>query len=173
VCVIVGKYIKFRSLEETDLKTLEKWRNSKNIRRATREYKLLNMINQRTWFESIHIKNPPTDIMFGVLNKKNILIGVTGITYIDWKNRHAEVSIYLSSKSWQKTKEAEDAIKLVKKYAFEELNLHRLWVEIFENIPENIKLFKKLKFNEEGILKDKLWRDGRWWNSTILSTLSS
>jgi len=58
-------------------------------------------------------------------------------------------------------------------YGFEELNLHRLWVEIFEISKENITLFEKLKFVKEGVLRDKVWREGKWWNSIIYSKLST
>lgn len=169
-----GKYVKLRPLEEEDLKLLRDWRNSKDVRKTTREYRLLNMINQKKWFELIYAENPPKHIMFGVENKnKKKIAGVTGLTYIDWKNKHAEISIYLSSKSWQKTKEAKDTINTIIEYGFEELNLHRLWVEIFQISKENIELFEQLKFVKEGILRDKVWRQGKWWNSILYSKLST
>ena len=109
------------------------------------------------------------------LKKKNTkkLIGVTGLTYIDWKNKHAEISIYLSNRNWQKTKEAKNIIDTITEYGFEELNLHRLWVEIFEISKENIELFEKLKFTKEGVLREKLWRKNKWWNSILYSKLST
>ena len=48
--MIEGKYVKMRSLEIEDLPKLRDWRNSKSVRMATREYRLLNMINQKNWF---------------------------------------------------------------------------------------------------------------------------
>ena len=154
-----------------DLLILKKWRNDKNTRKHTREFRLLNMLNQKNWFESIHKDNPPKFIMFGINNKNNKLIGVCGLTYIDWKNRHAEISIILSQKCWQKTKEARDTIDLLVEYGFGELNLHRLWVEIFDSIHENIKLFEKMHFIKEGELREKLWRDNKWHNSLIYSKI--
>ena len=169
-----GKYVKLRSLEVEELKILRDWRNSKHVRKTTREYRLLSMINQKKWFESIHLENPPKHIMFGVVSKNGKkIVGVTGLTYIDWKNKHAEISIYLANKNWQKTKEATDTINTIIEYSFEELNLHRLWVEIFEISKENITLFEKLKFVKEGVLRDKVWREGKWWNSIIYSKLST
>ncbi len=111
-----GKLIALRALEKEDLETLRNWRNSKHIRKSTREYKLLNMINQKNWFESIHSNNPQSDIMFGVLNQRKKLIGVTGLTYIDWKNKQSEISIYLSYENWQKRKEAKENLQLVMDY---------------------------------------------------------
>jgi len=111
--------------------------------------------------------------MFGILNQKNKLIGVCGLTYIDWKNRNSEISLYFSNLGWQKTKEATETIKILMKYGFDELNLHRLWVEVYSLMKDNIQLFKKLKFKEEGKLRQKLWRDGKWWDSIIFSKLSN
>lgn len=168
-----GKYVNLRALEESDLVTLKKWRNDKRTRIHTREFRLLNMINQKEWFESIYKDNPPKMLMFGVLNKKNKLIGVCGLTYIDWKNRHAELSIILSQNNWQKSKEASDTIKLLTNYGFGEINLHRIWVEIFDTAPQNIKLFETMKFTKEGMLREKLWRNSQWHNSFIYSRLST
>ena len=67
-----GKYVKLRALEEEDLKLLRDWRNSKHVRKTTREYKLLNMINQKKWFESIHTDNPPKHVMFGIVGKNDL-----------------------------------------------------------------------------------------------------
>jgi len=165
--------VNLRSLEIDDLGILKKWRNDKITRNHTREYRLLNMINQKHWFETIHKDNPPKFLMFGVTDKRKKLVGVCGLTYIDWKNRHCEISIILYLKNWQKTKEAKETISLLINYGFGELNMRRLWVEIFDTIPENIKLFESLNFHREGILRDKLWRQKKWHNSYIYSKLST
>ena len=152
---------------------MKKWRNDKITRNHTREYRLLNMINQKHWFETIHKDNPPKFLMFGVTDKRKKLVGVCGLTYIDWKNRHAEISNILSMVNWQRTKEAKNTLELLIDYGFNELNLHRLWVEIFDTIPENVKLFERMKFVKEGKLRDKLWRNSKWHNSFIYSKLNS
>ena len=168
-----GKNVNLRALEIDDLGILKKWRNDKITRNHTREYRLLNMINQKQWFETIHKDNPPKFLMFGVTDKRKKLVGVCGLTYIDWKNRHCEISIILYLKNWQKTKEAKETISLLINYGFGELNMRRLWVEIFDTIPENIKLFESLNFHREGILRDKLWRQKKWHNSYVYSKLST
>ena len=170
--MIEGKLVKFRSLESNDLVKLKEWRNKNEVRKTTREYRLLSMINQKKWLEKIQLENPPSSIMFGVINKKNLLIGVCGLTYIDWKNKHAEISCYLKLKNWQKTKESKDTIETLMKYGFNELNLNRIWSEVFKIAEENIELLKKFNFVKEGELREKLWRDGKWWNSQIYSKLA-
>ena len=169
--LIEGNSVNLRSLELEDLEMLKKWRNNKVNRIHTREFRLLNMVNQKHWFDSIHKDNPPKFIMFGVADKQKKLIGVCGLTYIDWKNRHCEISIIIFKKNWQKSKQAEDTVLLLTDHAFGELNMHRLWVEIFDTIPENIEFFESMNFVKEGMLRDKLWRDRKWHNSFIYSKL--
>ena len=169
--LIEGNSVNLRSLELEDLEILKKWRNNKVNRIHTREFRLLNMVNQKHWFNSIHKDNPPKFIMFGVADKQKKLIGVCGLTYIDWKNRHCEISIIIFKKNWQKSKQAENTVMLLSDHAFGELNMHRLWVEIFDTIPENIEFFESMNFVKEGMLRDKLWRDRKWHNSFIYSKL--
>ena len=134
--LIVGKNVKLRALETEDLPKLKELRNRKEVRIHVREYRILGMINQKEWFNSLFKENPPKAIMFAVLNMKNSLIGICGLTYIDWKNRNAEISILLSLKNWQKRKESKDTISLLIKYGFGELNLHRLWVEVWKKLKK-------------------------------------
>ena len=119
--MINEKSISLRALEFEDLPKLRDWRNMEHVKKSTREYRLLNMINQEKWFESIHTTSSNV-IMFGIIKNKK-LIGVTGLTYIDWKNRHAEISIYINKKNWQKTLDAKDTLFTIMKYGFGELNL--------------------------------------------------
>lgn len=170
--MLEGKYVQLRALELDDLLKLKKWRNSKFIRITTREYRLLSMLNQKDWFDSIHKDNPPKYLMFGIESKSKNLIGVCGLTYIDWKNRHAEISIYIGKQNWQKTKEAKDTLNILIEYGFGELNLHRLWAEIYDTANQNVKLFEQMKFVREGILRDQLWREGKWHNSFLYAKIS-
>ena len=78
---------------------------------------------------------------------------------------------YIYLKNWQKTKQGKETILLLEKFGFDELNMRRLWVEIFDTIPQNIKLFESLNFVKEGTLRDKLWRDRKWYDSHIYSKL--
>lgn len=51
--MLKGKYVELRQVEESDLPKLRDWSNSPYIRAYTREYRPLNMLNQKRWFESL------------------------------------------------------------------------------------------------------------------------
>ena len=170
--MIEGRVVNFRALEFKDLEQLRDWRNKEYIRKTTREYKLLNMENQKKWFESLN-KVPPDNLMFGIENKEGILIGVCGLTWIDWKNKNAEVSIYIGSIEWQGKGAATDALKLLIKYGFETLNLHRIYAIIFSFNEPSIKLFEKCGFKLEGRNREAHYTKGKYWDELIYGLLKN
>lgn len=50
--MLEGKYVKLRQIEESDLAKLRDWANSPYIRVYAREYRPLNMLNQKRWLDS-------------------------------------------------------------------------------------------------------------------------
>lgn len=167
--VIVGKLVLLRAVEKKDLKRLRDWRNDPDVKKFTREYRELSMQNQMQWLESL-AKDKNT-MMFAVETKKRKLIGCTGLTYIDWKNSRAEVSIYIGDKNYKGKGYGTDTLKTLMRYGFEELNLHMLFGEIFEYNKANIRLFEKCGFKRDGVLRHRLYRDGKYWNSVVYSIL--
>lgn len=167
--MIEGRLVRLRAIEKKDLKKLRDWRNDPDVKKFTREYRELSMQNQLQWLESL-AKDRNT-IMFAVETKKGKLIGCTGLTYIDWKNRKAEVSIYIGDKKYRKRGYGTDTLNTLMKYGFEELDLHMLFGEIFEYNEANIRLFEKCGFKRDGILRHRLYRDGKYWNSIFYSVL--
>jgi len=167
--MIQGKLIRLRAVEKEDLKQLRDWRNEPEIKKFTREYIELSMQNQMQWLESL-AKDKNT-IMFAVETKKGKLIGCTGLTYIDWKNRGAEVSIYIGEKRYKGRGYGTDTLKTLMDYGFRELNMHMLFGEIFEYNKANIGLFEKCGFKRDGVLRQRLYRDDKYWNSIFYSIL--
>lgn len=64
-------------------------------------------------------------------------------------------------------------LQLVKKYCFECLNYHRLWLDVFEFNHRAIHLYKSEGFVEEGKLIQCLYIEGQFHNLLILSMLRS
>lgn len=54
--------------------------------------------------------------------------------------------------------------------AFEELNAHRLWLDVLEHNARARHLYESLGFVREGVLREAFYRDGKY-NSLILMSL--
>ena len=54
-----------------------------------------------------------------------------------------------------------DAMRLMLRYGFTELNLHRMSLTVFEQNPRGIRSYEKCGFKHEGRIRDFLLRDGQ------------
>ena len=172
--MLSGNIVGLRAVEYSDLETLLKWRNQPEFRRFFREYRELNMENQKRWFESKVLGDEHTR-MFSIVDLKDgQLIGACGLCYIDWPNRCADFSIYIGrDQLYVDDHFAIDAAKILMAYGFNELNLHRLWSEIYDIDKKKMCMFEKLGFTNEATHLSTHWTEGRWVDSHYYRMLES
>jgi RimJ/RimL family protein N-acetyltransferase len=171
--MLTGNITGLRAIERKDLSQLLSWRNNPSFRRYFREYRELNSDQQAAWYEQF-VLNDPSTRMFAVIDLGDMsLIGACGLCYIDWINRSADFSIYIGvSDIYIDEKYADDAASLLIKYGFEELNLHRLWAEVYQYDDRKTAFFRRLGFNLDGQHKDTCWSAGKWWDSLFFGLIS-
>lgn len=164
-----GKKVRLRALKKTDLESLRTWRNRWDIRSETREFRLLTHDNQEAWWASL--ADDRTTLMFGIEahEEGRALVGVCGLTYIDWRNGHTELSCYIGPTDERKKGYYSDALRVMMRYAFEELRLHMVYGEIFAWNEAVLEACAKLGFRQEGPLRDRVLRSGKWWGSYFVS----
>lgn len=172
--MLKGNVVGLRAVERNDLEKLLEWRNRPNFRIFFREYRELNMENQNRWFEAKVLEDEHTRMFSIVLLETGELIGACGLCYIDWQNRCADFSIYIGKDNLYIDSEyAVDAAKVMMAYGFDELNLHRLWTEIYEIDEKKQAMFKKLGFAHEATHISTHWTEGKWVNSLYYRYLES
>ncbi|MBW1939397.1 MAG: GNAT family N-acetyltransferase [Deltaproteobacteria bacterium] len=168
--MLESKNVRLRQIEASDLLKLRNWRNSPGIRSYTRGYRPLNMLNQTKWLESLSADQ--LNIMFAIEKKfDRELIGCCGLTNINWKEGHGEVSIYIGEKKWQSKGYASDALRLLLEYGFKELRLHRIYGIIFEYNDASIKFFEKNGFEFEGRHREARFWDGKFYDELVYGIL--
>lgn len=174
--MIKGKLVGLRAVEREDLVLLRDWRNIPEFRRNFREVRELNMANQEKWFEKSCVNNP-NDFMFIIVRLgDNKPIGACGLLYINWIIRSADFSFYIGEDSLYIDDKgyAEDAAKLLINYGFQNLNLHKVWMELYEFDEKKLKFFqKKFEFKIDGKLRDNCFEEGKYWDSYIISLISN
>jgi RimJ/RimL family protein N-acetyltransferase len=173
--MIKGELVGLRSLEKEDLSLLRDWRNIESFRRNFREYRELNMANQDAWFARTNAS--PNDFMFVIVRLKDGKpLGAAGLLYTNWIIRSADFSFYIGLDELyiDELGYAEESARLLISYGFKNLNLHKIWMELYEFDHKKINFFtKKFNFKTDGILRDNCFENGRYWNSLLISLLSS
>lgn len=171
--MIRGKLIGLRAVEREDLKAMKDWRNKPEFRRNFREHRELNAEMQSNWFERFVVEDKNT-LMFTIERLEDDKpIGVCGLTYINWLIRSADLSLYIGEENAyiDYRNYADEALNLLVNYSFNQLNLHKLWTELYEFDSKKIKFYEEHKFKRDGVLRDNCFEDGRYWNSYIYSFL--
>ena len=164
--MLKGELTGLRAVEAADLEQLLEWRNQPEYRLFFREYRELNRESQKRWFETKVLGDEHTRMFSIIQLSSGELIGACGLCYIDWINRCADFSIYIGKDGlYIDDQYAVDAGRDMAKYAFEELNLHRLWTEIYEIDEKKKALFKTLHFTHEATHKQTHWTQGKWVDS--------
>ncbi len=171
--MLKGTYVGLRAIERADLPALLEWRNQPELRQYFREYRELSREHQDNWYE--RILDDPSNLMFAIIKlENNTIIGACGLCYIDWKNRNAEVSIYIGEDLlYVDEKYAPDALDVLVEYAFNELCLHRLWVEVFDFDLKKKSLFINFGFQFEGRHCQKYWTKKQWHDSLYYGLLNA
>ena len=166
---ILGEQTKLRPIERSDLPKIQTWRNSQSLTKYFREYRLFSLDQKESWYDSM-IKDNRFE--FFIIEGEGKPLGVTGITYIDWVNRHADVHFYIGDKNlWIDNAFSPEAFNLILDYGFDKLNLNKLWAEIYSIDKLKLKFFKDRGFSVDANLREHYFHNGKYHTSHLLSLL--
>lgn len=163
--------IYLRALKTTDYKISVKWRNDPDIWKLTlgKRY-LVSEEYEKKWIENTIFNSK--DIRLAICIKSNDkYIGNVYLTNIDYYNREAKEQLFIGEKSEWGKGFAFEALMQILEFGFYERNLHRIYTEIMEEHIASRKLANKCSFREEGLLRDKIIKNGEYKNVVIFSIL--
>lgn len=87
-----------------------------------------------------------------LLKHSNEIIGSCGFNYLDYENERAEIGYDLGFPYWGKGY-APEAIRTLIRFGFESLRLNRVEAKVEPENINSIKVLRKLRFVEEGKLR--------------------
>lgn len=167
--ITYGFSVYLTELSSLHLEQMRQWRNLPEIIRWCRQNKLIVEADQINWFEKIN--RDPTIRMFAVKNYDgeygDKLVGVCGLTDIDFFNGRSEFSLYVGPEH-QKMAYGKSALQTLLSHGFHDLGLNVIWGETFENNPAQ-KLFESLCMVKEGSRRLFYFKEGRLWDAHLYS----
>lgn len=100
-------------------------------------------------------------------------IGIVSLTRFNWINRNAESHWMLGDKAFWGNGYATEAVMQLLDFGFQERGLHRISCSILENNLASRKVAQKCGYQEEGILRDAIFKNGRFHNLIVMSILQT
>jgi len=99
------------------------------------------------------------------------LIGGVGLWLESWAHGEAWVGIGIGERECWGLGYGTDAMLIVVRYAFTELNLRRVSLGVFAHNPRAIRSYEKAGFRREGLIRGDCRRDGQRWDSVFMGIL--
>ncbi|MFB4168168.1 GNAT family N-acetyltransferase [Virgibacillus sp. JSM 102003] len=167
-----SKRLQFRKMVESDIEKYHSWRNDIDVMKTTSTSLDLYSLDETKNFVEKVILNSTSSKSYIIEEKESdTAIGVTSLINIDTKNRNAECIIDIGEKEFWGKVYGTEALKMLLDYAFLELNLHRVSLRVFSLNERAIHIYDKLGFEKEGVMREGLYRNGKWHDIITMGVL--
>ncbi len=101
------------------------------------------------------------------------LLGFVALDHVQPSHGSGVLTIAVGEACEQRHGYRTEALNLMLRYAFAELNLHRLSLNVFEHNQRAIRCYEKVGFVTEGRVRQCFQRDGRGWDLIYMGILRS
>ena len=165
---LVGPSLYLRPLERPDAVHVTRWFNDPAVKRSLWIHRPLTLEHEEATLERLNADEHA--VMLAIARQDDDrIIGMTGLQRIDFKDSNAELVIG-EAEEWGRGLGTE-ATRLLVGHAFGTMNLHRIWLHVFEDNARAIGTYEKVGFRREGVLRQALFREGRYWDVHVMGIL--
>jgi len=168
---ILGKGIFYlRSARSEDKAMIRQWRNSPDVARYMYTDHHITEAEHESWFQKA-LKDPRRK--YWIIMYQREPVGLVNLYDIDEKNRRCFWGLYISS---EKTRSKGLGVFIeyqVVKYVFDDLEYNKLCCEALSYNARAVNLYKTLGFQEEGIYRRHLLKNGEYADIVALAMLKS
>jgi RimJ/RimL family protein N-acetyltransferase len=98
-------------------------------------------------------------------------IGIVALRDAEPETGEAKLDIYLGEKDTWGRGYATDAMRVICRYGFEKMRLHRISLTVVAENAGARRVYEKVGFAEEGRMRDAFRRDGKWHDKILMSLL--
>lgn len=165
--ILFDEVVKLRAIEESDAPVLMELINDPEIEKNVLGFSFpVSLMQQKKWIaEAVDEKTIRYAIDVG-----EKCIGVAIISAIDYKNGTCRLGIKLKRDA-RGNGYARRSVRLMIQYCFDELNLNCLAADVLEYNIDSKKLWEKMGFSLDGVLRERIYKNGKRHNLFTFSLL--
>ncbi len=161
----MAQEIRLRVLEKEDLDFIHQLNNNPTIMSFWFEEAHQSMAGLQQSYDKSVDNERQRDF---ILDKNGERLGFVQLAYIEPVHRKAEFAIMIDP-SHQGNGYASIATELAMDYAFQMLNLHKLYLFVDEANEKAIHIYKKAGFGVDATLKDEFFINGTYHDAVVMS----
>ena len=172
--MLKGNKVVLRPVRRSDLPDFLRWFNDPEVTQYLGIYLPMTEMVEDKWIESLGTTRLLTDVLFIIEAIEEIgtkAIGDTGLMSINAKDHNAVFGIAIGEKDYWSKGYGTEAARLLVKYGFEQLNLHRITSGAIAFNERSIRMHKSVGFKEEGRQRDFIYRNGKFNDHVLFGML--
>jgi RimJ/RimL family protein N-acetyltransferase len=167
--MIAGEHVILRAFERDDAERCYRWMNDPNIVRTLKSRYPIAFQNEIDWLErAISVSDEERHFAIERRDDRSH-IGNASIHDIDWVSRTASFGLFVGEPSAWNRGFGSDAIGTLVRFAFDEMNLRKLRINIFDYNERAKHVLETHGFVQEGRLRQEFYREGTYHDIVILS----
>ncbi len=171
--LLIGEKIRLTAITPKDLPTLAQWGHDTYFMRRLDAVPAMPKAAKQweKWLEE-DVYTDKTLYSFAVrlLNKEK-MIGLAEFEGVLWNQRNAYLVIGFGDAKHRGKGYGREAIELLLRFGFHEMNLHRIHLTVFSYNENAIRLYESVGFQREGSYREHIQRDGVWHDMHLYGIL--
>jgi diamine N-acetyltransferase len=171
--MLYGKRVRLRAIERSDLPRYVTWFNDPEVIAGLAMFAPMSLAQEEQWFAEM-VKHPGEEQPLALdvrVRGKWEHIGGTGFNAIDRRNQSAEFGIHIGEKKYWNKGYGTEALQVLLRYGFETLNLHRIWLRVFDFNRRAQRSYEKAGFKKEGMYREAQFHAGKFCDVYLYSLL--
>ena len=172
--MLVGENVRIRAIELDDLEVMAKWRNTSEVMEYFYEKEPLSLEMQRRWFEGYlnRLEKEKCYLIETLSGDKPI--GTISLYNIDWRNRHCEFGrFFLCADEMRGKGYGREALELILDFGFNHLNMAKIYCTTYLDNHRALGLYELVGFRRDGVLRQHIFRHGKYVDLAMLSIFSN
>ncbi len=173
--MIYSKRLRLRGAEREDIPRFVSWLNDPEVVEHLLAAYPITQAGEERWFDSMMSREPAEQVRVieALIDGEYKAIGNTSFMGLDWISRKAEIGIFIGEKHLWNHGYGRDAMLLMLRHGFNQLNLNRIFLRVHANNPRGIKAYENAGFVHEGVLRQEVYREGKYVDVLVMSVLRS
>ena len=163
-------YLRPMGYEDTEL--IVSWRNQEAIRRNFIYQELFTRESHENWIRTMVETGRVVQMMI-CESESGQPVGSVYLRDIDRQHKKAEYGIFIGGEGARGKGYGTMAARLMIRYAFEEMGLHRLFLRAFADNAQAIRSYEKAGFEREAYLRDDVCIDGCYRDIVLMGILNN
>ena len=170
--MIEGKLVNLRAREVSDAERSASWSGTPDMIRLMGDRYQAPVAAMDAYLRE-ELSKPAAygEQLFAIETKDGRHIGNMGLSDVEPEQRRARIAIRIGDAEDRAKGYGSDAMRTFLRFAFEEMNLNRIELEVFEYNERAIAAYRKCGFVEEARLRLAHFSDGSFHDALIMAVL--